>query len=281
MKSFWELARLENEGGAGGVPGQPTVPAQTDQPTPIVPGQEPAAAEPAAAPATPPAPAPEPPKRPWYEARIDTLTGRNKTLEERNAELELELERLRTGGTAEPVAPAVQPAGTPPAPPARPAPATVPVDAVQREAARLVAINEFNRKSNEVAAKGREKFTGKDNTPSFDQALAELNKLGGLSQDMIAAVLETESPAEIIHHLGTHLDEAATILASGMNSVQQALALDRLGRKLATPAAPQVSRAPAPLEPTAPGNGSERDPASMPFDEWLKWRNKELGIPAA
>lgn len=241
------------------------------------------AAQPAAgaAPAADPNAAPGTKKPPWFQTRIDQLT-REKWEERRAREaLEEENRQLRAKGGA-PAAPAGggEPAAA--AAPAAPAVPTVPGvhadpndPAVQQAAARIIAEQDFNKRCNEVYNAG---LTDKD-TPDFQAAVKNFDMLGGLGQhrQLVEAVTQLEGGHKILHHLGTHLEDAMRITA--MPPIQMGMELIKLAGSLK--AAPKVSAA-APPPATVNGGAPAAEPkpdANGEFksqEEYRAWRKKQF-----
>jgi len=201
----------------------------------------------------PASPAPEPPKEDWKDKRIAKLTA-----------------RLAAAQKAEPT---------------QPDPTEDFNRRVAEAAAQQVATNEYNRKCNEAAKKGKELF-GAD----FDTALTQLRSLVnendpeevGAYNQFINAGLETEHLPELISLLGNDLGEASRILA--LPPVKMGIELAKLA--LAEPkAAPEpVSELRKPIRPVGGGRGDHLavDPAdpsradSLSTAEWMKRREASL-----
>jgi hypothetical protein len=62
-------------------------------------------------------------------------------------------------------------------------------------------------------------------------------------------VMETDSPAKLLHHLGQNPEEAERL--SGLSATRRAVALDRLAAQLAAekPKPKPISKAPEPIKP--------------------------------
>lgn len=120
-------------------------------------------------------------------------------------------------------------------------------DDVQREAAALVARQSFDQKCNTAWEKGEKEFGA-----TFDDNVGMLRALGVMQVPFIEAVMETASPERVLNALGADPDEAVRI--ASLPPIRQAIELDRMATKLATPAKPQISKVPAPLN-TLDGSG--------------------------
>ncbi len=150
------------------------------------------------------------------------------------------------------------------------------IDAKADEKARVM---EFNKACDAVALAGRTEF--KDTWEGARQNLSLVGLLDSL--DFLQTAIALEAPAKILHHLGTHLDEADRV--AKLPAKQQAIELARLEAKLnapapaAAPAAPAVSAAPAPVTPVTGGN--IRGPVDLwdsntPSEAWYAARAKQI-----
>ena len=98
------------------------------------------------------------------------------------------------------------------------------------------------------------------------------------------AGMQTENGSDVFYHLGKNMAEARRI--AGLPPVMQILEIGRLSQKLAdAPAKPKTpSKAPAPITPvtgaSTPSSKSIYDP-NLPYDDFVKLRNKELGRKSA
>lgn len=228
---------------------------ETEQEVSTAPEETAESTEVEAAPEPTPEPTPEPPKEDWKDKRIAKLTAR--LAEARKAE----------------------------AAPQAPDPTADFNRRVAEAAAQQVAAQEYNRKCNEAAKKGKELF-GAD----FDVALTQLRSLVnendpeevGSYNQFINAGLETEHLPELIAILGNNLGEASRILA--LPPVKMGIELAKLA--LAEPkAAPEpVSELRKPIRPVGGGRGDHLavDPAdpsradSLSTAEWMKRREASL-----
>lgn len=183
---------------------------------------------------------------PWFQKRIDAIT-RDKYEAKREIEaLRAQLARIQSGEAA-------------------PAPADDVQTLVQKEAARLVAERTFDETCNKVYADGVKEF--KD----FDNAVSNL-QLVGVGRDFLELATTSDAGAKLLHHLGSHLDEAERI--ASLPPVQMARELTRLEFKLTQKPGPKpVSNAPAPIAPISGSKGGTGgyDPA-MSDAEYAKFR---------
>jgi hypothetical protein len=269
-------------GGAEGTP-TPSEPA-SGTPTPL-PTPEPTTPDPSAAPVAPDA----------VQQRFNNLTA-EKWAEKRRADAaeararlaEETLAELRRLEAAEPPAPAAPP---------RPAPSPDPPGTIRLTEAQLTervkqeaAVNEYNRRVNDMVAEGRSKH--KD----FDEQVNKLKSLTGnnVPEGFVVAMMETGRGADVLHALGSDLQEVSRILE--LPPARQVVELTRFADKLVAPrTAPdagtttttEVSRAPAPISARVGGGTASReleidDPRAADPDkglstaEWMRRRNADV-----
>jgi hypothetical protein len=131
----------------------------------------------------------------------------------------------------------------------------------------------FDQKANSVVEQGKSLF--KDD---FAGAVKNLQLMGALFDERGAptefaeSVMDYDKPAVLMHHLGTHPDEAERIL--GLSARGQARELTKLEIRLGQKQEPPVSNAPAPISsektvstPATPKPGSSN---------YIDWKLKQL-----
>lgn len=212
---------------------------------------------------------PEPPKK----SPIARLQGRvghlTKQLSDQAAELE---QARRRAEAAEALLNGGEAAATPTA--ATPAPGTPDFQAaVQTEAQRLAAQARFDTDCNTIFDAG----VTKHGEAAFQESVANLNALGLMDARLVEAAMATDTPADVIHALGSDVDEAARIMA--LSPVRMAAEVVKLAGKLSTPAsAPKPSGAPPPITPVGgavQANHDVSDP-NISMDEYVR-RRKAAG----
>lgn len=146
--------------------------------------------------------------------------------------------------------------------------------AEQRANEKLNA-KQINDKCNEVAAEGKKAFKGE-----FDTALKELAEETGPLFDargkpvpLMEAILDTDAPHKILHHLGTNPELAAEI--AEMSPRQQVRRLAKLEMELDTKPVKQTSSAPKPLQPAKAAAASASPNPKTDPEAWIKWRNQQ------
>lgn len=239
------------------------------------------AADPAA---TPDADAPKSgTPEPWIQRRINELTGKRYEAERRAQESEDRLktvEREKEELAAKFVAQAANPTVIPPTPPAAPVLSENEIERrAQEKAVAIAHANEFNKACNTVVE------TGKKEYKDWDDALKNLAMLGVVGEkanmEFLETAIEMKNPAQVLHHLGSNMDEAARI--SKLPPKRMALEMARVEASLNVPKAPAplppLSNAPAPVI-TIGGNGVKgpvdlNDP-STPMDVWAEERSRQI-----
>lgn len=139
--------------------------------------------------------------------------------------------------------------------------------AVQAEADRRFALNDFNSKCNAVETAGSKTFG--DKWPKAKADLAMLDDQGRIPMDILSVALETDDPARVLFVLGNDIEKATELM--GMTPIKRAIAMD----KIASTKAPerQRSNAPPPVDPLG-GKGAGNDrPTDRDTDE--EWNRKE------
>lgn len=199
----------------------------------------------------------------WAQKRISKLVFEREEAKKLAGEIRAENERLKS------------------APKVEGAPAGDPSKFTEAEIDRRARIKadsdrraeKFNEACNKTYDAGKAKF--KD----FDVAIANLNAVGALGENVDSTFLETvnelDDAAMIIHHLGNNPEEAAKIVS--LAPKKMAIELARLESTLKKPSK-EISQAPPPITPVGGKAKSEINPDAddVPMDKWLEWRNKQL-----
>lgn len=199
----------------------------------------------------------------WEQRRINALTrklneeARRRELAERNAAQVIEIARRAAAGE-EPAA-AVQPAG-----PTK--------EEFDNAVALAAAKQQFDADCTNIYNAGVEAL------PGFEQRLGNFRSIGGMSQPLIEAVMESAggsvTPEKILFELGGNMDEAARI--SELSPVRMAAAVAKFAAGIKEETR-QVTRAPAPIKTLTPAAApTEKDPEKMNPQEWREWREKQL-----
>lgn len=124
---------------------------------------------------------------------------------------------------------------------------------------------------------GQERFN--ELSSDLDAAFDGLADPKGVPKPAVEAIFEADDAAMVIEYLANpdHDDEAEAI--SRMSAAQAGKAIAKLEARLSTEkakAAPQVSKAPAPLEQVRGGGNSAKDPSTMTDAEFATWRRRQI-----
>lgn len=115
--------------------------------------------------------------------------------------------------------------------------------------------------------------------PKFDEACNVLNEElpfyeRGRPTPFLAAVLDFDAPAQLLHHLGTNPDLAAEL--ADLTPTRLVRRLDAIERELTEKAKPKTSSAPKPLDPVKGTGSGNHLSADLDPDEWRKRRTAQL-----
>ena len=142
-----------------------------------------------------------------------------------------------------------------------------------KRAQELVEQQTLQSKVHDVLAKGAklENFDAAVNT-----AIEDLGLLDGKGKPTpyLAAILESDAPHEVLHHLGTNPEAADSL--QGLTPTQFARRLARIEAQMQEAKAPKRSNAPQPLKTVAPQASTSELSADLPIDEWMRRRNEQL-----
>ncbi len=140
--------------------------------------------------------------------------------------------------------------------------------AVEAEATRRAAINEFNNKCNAVEESGSKTFGAK--WPTIKQNLGLLDDNNRIPFDLLSTALETDDPAKVLFELGSDIELATEFM--GMTPMKRAIRMAKLAEPKAAPPRKE-SRAPPPVEPIGGKGGGDDRPNDRDSDE--EWNRKE------
>jgi hypothetical protein len=146
----------------------------------------------------------------------------------------------------------------------------------EKRAEVLVAQRVWLEDCKKVYDQGMEKFPGgKDKGMSFDDALKAYIPLGGASEALIRAAMDTESPDEVLYALAHDLDEAQRIMR--LPPMKMAIACERMMVK-AKAKVKQVSKTPPPPSELGGRNGTEVEELGENTDmkTWMAKRDKQV-----
>jgi hypothetical protein len=213
-----------------------------------------------------------------WQKRVDRLTARNKQVEARAAELEAELNSIKskqTTTTTQPAKPAAKPGE----------PKIEDFENVNDWFdARADWKRERERQAEQSTAKQqetRELWDAHNNRLSEARAkyddFDEISKTFGditIPQSAALAIVEQPNSADIVYYLANHTEEAKKL--NDLRPMQAIAAIARISDKLKAPSAPKPkpsSQAPQPIRPVGSGaTGSNVEPGQMSYQDYKRYR---------
>jgi len=110
--------------------------------------------------------------------------------------------------------------------------------------------------------------------PDYEEAAHNLTSVIGVDPMLAEVLMSSEHGPLVVHHLGTHLDEAVQLAAlpPHMRIAQVA----RIEARLTAPKPKPVTKAPDPVPTVGGGAAATKDPDRMSVGEWLAWRDSQL-----
>lgn len=227
-----------------------------------------------------PAAEPEKPKRDaWWDKRIAKLTAENKAAQERAEQLAREADDAKRQVAAyqalygtESEAPS---APTAPAAKADDGERRYTQAELQREAAKLAALNTLNQKLEGMFQAGKTAHGAEFETriTAAAKAFPELaNRV-----DLFAALADLDNGTDVYHALAGDLDQMDDVLS--LDPLKLGMRLAKMSAEVkAKPArGPQLSKAPPPIEPLGESSGGadvDLDKTSM--DDFVRLREKQI-----
>ena len=209
------------------------------------------------------APAPAKPAVGWEQRRINALTrklneeSRRREMAERNTAQVVEIARRAALGENQEA----------------PAPERGPTqDEFNSAVAQTAAKQQFDSECTQIFN------TGVEELPGFEARLGNFRAIGGMSQALIEAVMESSSgavgPQKILFELGGNMDEAARI--AELSPVRMAAAVAKFAPGIREETR-QVTKAPPPIKTlVSAAAATEKDPEKMDPKEWREWRERGL-----
>jgi hypothetical protein len=142
---------------------------------------------------------------------------------------------------------------------------------VEARAQQIVAAHAFTAKSNAIHQAGVQAY------PDFQDRINELQAHGVLSPQrpgFLAALMQSDHPEKVLHHLGGDPEAARQI--AGMPPLKQAAELAKLSVRIGQQGHRPVSQAPAPISPIGGASARGFNPSddSVPIDQWMREMDK-------
>ena len=205
---------------------------------------------------------PEPPKEDGFQKRINKVTAAKYAAERRAEELERKLKELET------------------AKPAKPAPTLEDFDFDEAAYQAALIESKVEQVITAQTQKQREeaqKAEAAANLSSFNERIEALGKddfseVAGavplLPNGVADALVASEGGAEMIYHLGTHLDVAEKI--ANMTPAAAMMELGRISASMKAQPVVKTSAAPEPIAPLKSGSSLTADVGDdIPINEWM------------
>lgn len=145
---------------------------------------------------------------------------------------------------------------------------------VNRRAQQIADTKAFNARCDDIDRVGRKEF------PDFKEKFVELSEeIPTFTKDgptpFLEALLDSENPAALIHHLGSNPDLAAEL--ADLSPRQQVRRLALIERDMgAKEAPPKTSSAPKPIQPVKPTATAGGPDAGKDPEAWIAWRNAQV-----
>jgi hypothetical protein len=117
----------------------------------------------------------------------------------------------------------------------------------ERQQQQTQAVETFEQRRTETVTQGREKYE------DFEEVVFGLPNTS-MTEQVAAAIFETESPADVAYYLGKNPDEAAQI--ARMAPVQRAIRLGAIDHKLSTVGSARRTTGAPPPPPKLSGGGA-------------------------
>jgi hypothetical protein len=126
----------------------------------------------------------------------------------------------------------------------------------------------------EAAQQTAAKASAEQSQAAFNERIAALNKpdfadvanaIPELPNGVADALVQSENGAELVYHLGTHLDMADKLAT--MTPQQAMMELGRISANMSAQPNIKLSAAPDPIEPISSGGSLSKDLGEMSMDE--------------
>jgi hypothetical protein len=200
----------------------------------------------------------------WVPKRISEITAARRAAEQRAADLEAEVARLRAAQTSAPVEGQQQQTAPPD------------IDKLARSyAERMVRdqteVQTMNQRIESINAAGAKEF-GDD----YEKSVQNLGMAGIGGPDFLKVLTNIDGAEKVVTWLGKNENINEAMRIASMDPIQMGIELTKLSPKAAKALGKQISKAPPPVEPVGGGGGSSDGAAPDPKDTkaWMEWRNK-------
>ncbi len=184
---------------------------------------------------------------PFWKSRLDKVVWQKHEAERRAAAAEAQLQELmrqvQVQAPQQQVAQAATQASQMPQQPAQ--------FSVEERAREIVAQHDFDRRCNELYAKGKKEI------PDFEQALRTFSLLGGAPAHVFDVVSRLDNGHEVLAEIARQPELAAQLV--DLPPLSAAAEIARIASKSSSRPRPALSRAPEPTTPTQAQSGARGD----------------------
>lgn len=119
-----------------------------------------------------------------------------------------------------------------------------------------------------AAQKALDKFNERADALKKDDFNAKANAIPELPEGVASAIMSLDNGAEMVYHLGTHLDKADSL--ANMSPMAAMVEVGRISAQMSVKPEIQTSAAPDPIEPVTAGSAlSDQIDDEMSIDAWM------------
>lgn len=200
------------------------------------------------------------PDHSWVPKRISEITAARRVAEARAAELEVEVQRLRSA------VPSEQPASAP----------SQSVEQLARAYAERMVKDQSETTSMQHKIQAINEAGTKEFGDQFEKSVQNLQMAGVGGPDFLKVLTSVPKAEALVTWLGKseNLNDAMRI--SSLDPVQMGIELTKMSGKVVKDLGKQISKAPAPIQTISGGAASSdtTEPDVNNTKEWLAWRQK-------
>lgn len=106
--------------------------------------------------------------------------------------------------------------------------------------------------------------------PEYQEAADAFIAVTGQNPELAEVLMTSEHGPAVVHYLGSHLDEAASIAQMPVHLAAAAVA--RIEARVSAPKPKPTTQTPAPVPTLGGSSAVQKDPAKMNYSEYKAWR---------
>lgn len=199
----------------------------------------------------------------WVPKRISEITAARRAAEQRAADLEAEVARLRSAQTSAPVEGQQQ---TP-----QPDIEKLARSYAERMVRDQTEVQSMNQRIESINAAGAKEF-GDD----YEKSVQNLGMAGVGGLDFLKVLTNIDGAEKVVTWLGKNENINEAMRIASMDPIQMGIELTKLSPKAAKALGKQISKAPPPVQPVDGGGGGSDGVEPDPKDTkaWMTWRSK-------